>query len=982
MEELFKAVRGACSAGTWSQAVELVRLFSVNGESVNDDEIVCRVKVPGRVVPRTVQLYPNDEEWACDCDSRAPCCEHVAASVIAVRKARAAGEDLPRAGSRGARLIYRFVRHHGELSLERVLLKPDGAELPLTITLASAVATKRAGFEVTPSQQDLNVDRVLGQRIRGPLPVDHSVSILKLLAAAKNVEFEGKPVHVGTEVLKPIGTLSDENDGYALELSRDPRITEVVASGVALAGDTLHLLDGTRSAGAKLEKLPSRKHYPRAEAMVLVTEVLPAMSKRFKIDIRTAKLPKVTRDEKPRALLDVEQEGGRLTALLTLVYGTPPLARVDGDKLVHLTGDIPLRDEKLERHVIERARQSLGMAPGTRLFADGDAATALASRLDRWRGEIRGTQGKRFIHEAPVTPRMHHTGGQLVVHFESAGTAAERDGLPPEAPGSASAEAVLRAWQEGHGLVPLLSGGWAPLPEQWLAEHAGLLAQVLSAREHSKDGDKPPGHTKPALLALCDALDYPAPAELEPLRALLRGQGKLPTIELPADLRADLRAYQRQGVNWLGFMRDAQMGAVLADDMGLGKTLQALCVLEGRCLVVCPTSVVHNWAAELGKFRPDLTFSVYQGKDRALDPNASVTLTSYALLRLDQPQLQAVDWDIVVLDEAQMIKNPGSQVAQAAYTLRAGFKLTLTGTPVENRLEELWSQFHFTNPGLLGGRAEFQARYSDPVREGRREAAVELRKRIGPFLLRRDKRTVAPELPPRTDIVLHCELSERERVLYDALRASTQKEVVEKLRAGGNVMQALEALLRLRQASCHSALIPGQHAETSAKTERLLESLDEASADGHKALVFSQWTSLLDLLEPHLTEHGLRFSRLDGSTRDRQGVVDEFQTEAGPEVLLLSLKAGGTGLNLTAADHVFLLDPWWNPAVEQQAADRAHRIGQDRPVFVHRLIAKNTVEERILALQQQKRDIAATALEDAAVTAGLTKDDLLALLEG
>jgi SNF2 family DNA or RNA helicase len=247
-------------------------------------------------------------------------------------------------------------------------------------------------------------------------------------------------------------------------------------------------------------------------------------------------------------------------------------------------------------------------------------------------------------------------------------------------------------------------------------------------------------------------------------------------------------------------------------------------------------------------------------------------------------------------------------------------------------------------------------------------------------VLRRKKREVAAELPPRTEAVLYCELGDDERAVYHAVRAATRKEVLDRLGQGEGVMAALELLLRLRQASCHSALVPGQQAETSAKVERLVEALEDAAADGHKALVFSQWTSLLDKVEPHLTRAGLGFTRLDGSTRDRAAVVSSFQDEAGPPVMLISLKAGGTGLNLTAADHVFLIDPWWNPAVEEQAADRAHRIGQDKPVLVYRLVAKDTVEERILELQAKKRLLADSALGDASQAAAITREDLLALL--
>jgi SNF2 family DNA or RNA helicase len=299
---------------------------------------------------------------------------------------------------------------------------------------------------------------------------------------------------------------------------------------------------------------------------------------------------------------------------------------------------------------------------------------------------------------------------------------------------------------------------------------------------------------------------------------------------------------------------------------------------------------------------------------------------------------------------------------------------------VENRLDELWSQMHFANRGLLGGRRDFQDRYARPVAEGDASAASRLRERIRPFVLRRLKREVAPELPARTEAVLHCELSADERRVYDAVRAATYDDVVSRLSEGGSVLAALEALLRLRQAACHPSLVPGQSAETSSKVELLAETLDTVIAEGHKALVFSQWTAFLDRIEPRLRSASIPFLRLDGSTVDRGGVVRRFQDESGPPVMLVSLKAGGTGLNLTRADHVFLMDPWWNPAVEDQAADRAHRIGQDRPVLVYRIVAEETVEERILALQASKRAIAQAALGEAGRAAAISRDDLLALL--
>jgi len=434
-------------------------------------------------------------------------------------------------------------------------------------------------------------------------------------------------------------------------------------------------------------------------------------------------------------------------------------------------------------------------------------------------------------------------------------------------------------------------------------------------------------------------------------------------------------------VDWLCFLRDAGLGALLADDMGLGKTLQTLCAVRGRTLIVAPKSVVHNWQMEAERFRPALRTSLYQGPKREIDSAAAVTITSYAILRLDGERLARESWDTVVLDEAQAIKNPDSQVSRAAYALTGKFMVALTGTPLENRLEELWSILYFSHRGLLPGRSEFRDRYAGPIEQGDRERLAVLRQKTKPFILRRLKRDVLPELPPRTDMILEVELDPSERDVYNAVRAATLRDVVAKVREGGSVLLALEALLRLRQAACHSALVPGQAASSSSKIEALLENLEEIAAEGHRALVFSQWTSLLDLVEPHLASANLRFERLDGSTADRGSVVARFQSEDGPPVLLTSLKAGGTGLNLTAADHVFLLDPWWNPAVEDQAADRAHRIGQERPVMVYRLIAKDTVEEGILALQAKKRGLAEAALEGAAAAAAITREDLLSLLD-
>ena len=419
---------------------------------------------------------------------------------------------------------------------------------------------------------------------------------------------------------------------------------------------------------------------------------------------------------------------------------------------------------------------------------------------------------------------------------------------------------------------------------------------------------------------------------------------------------------------------------MLADDMGLGKTLQMLCALDGKSLIVAPTSVLFNWQAEIQKFRPSLKTSMFYGSKRELDLSADVVLTSYGVLRLDQERLRETQWNTLVLDEAQTIKNPDSQVSKAAHSLRGDFRVTLSGTPVENRLDDLWSQFQFINPGLLGSREDFLENFARPIGSGDTDAASRLKARIKPFILRRLKREVAPELPPRTETVLHCELSTEERATYDMILASTRKEVLATLEEGGSILKALEVILRLRQACCHRGLIPGEDANGSSKLDLLMETLEESLSEGHKSLVFSQWTSYLDLIGSELKSRGIHYSRIDGSTQNRQALLNEFQSPAGPPIMLISLKAGGVGLTLTAADHVFIMDPWWNPAVEDQAADRAHRIGQQNPVMIHRLVARESIEEKILALQESKKDLARAVLDDGGAALSLSRQDILNLL--
>ncbi len=974
IQKLFDAVREAASRSTWSSGVELVRAGAVAGEQDASGELTLRVSSRGALVSPTVTLYPAEGEWACDCAGNDDPCAHVAAAVIALKRAREEGAALPTARGAPGRIGYRLSRANGALALERVVVQGE-QEIPLKTTLTAVASGRVDGPSFLASDADVEVERALGSKLRGVIEPPSMARILGALCNVGDLRLDGAPVRASSERALPLARIEDQGDGFRLSLVRDPRVSETFSNGAALLGDELRALGESGLTGRELAELPRGVLFGVDDVPRLVTEVLPALERRIPLERRTQRLPR-TASEPPRILLDVQREGDALVVLPTLVYGHPPTARVDAGRLVHLGGALPLRDEAAESRLVRELAAELELAPGHRVELRGQEAVRFASRLERFHGAIRGRGHEGFFEAPPLLPRFEVTEDGFELRFESP-EAEEGGGRGKTGAASVDAASVLRAWRAGEPLVALSGAGFAPLPADWLARFGSRIAVLLAARDAR---GKLPRAALPDLARLCDAMGAPRPPAFEGLRALVEGFEGIPTAPLPDDLTAQLRTYQQRGVDWLCFLRDAGLGALLADDMGLGKTLQALCAIRGRTLVVAPTSVLHGWAEEARRFRPGLRVSLYHGPKRELDPTAALTVTTYALLRLDAEPLARERWDTLVFDEAQYVKNPDSQVARAALGLEAGFRIALTGTPVENRLEELWSELHLLNRGLLGSRDEFEARIARPIAEGEPGAALRLRERIRPFVLRRTKREVAPELPPRTDVVLHNVLDDEERAVYDTVRAATLAEVQQKLASGGGVMAALEALLRLRQAACHAALVPGQHATRSSKLELLRETLEEVCAEEHKALVFSQWTSLLDLVEPELETAGIGFLRLDGSTRDRAGVVAGFQDPNGPPVLLISLRAGGVGLNLTAADHVFLLDPWWNPAVEDQAADRAHRIGQEHPVLVHRLVSEGTVEERILALQERKRDLARAALGDAGAAASLTRDDLLALL--
>lgn len=459
---------------------------------------------------------------------------------------------------------------------------------------------------------------------------------------------------------------------------------------------------------------------------------------------------------------------------------------------------------------------------------------------------------------------------------------------------------------------------------------------------------------------------------------------------VPNTLQAELRDYQLEGFDWMARLAKWGVGACLADDMGLGKTLQTLTLLlhrsaEGPQLVVAPTSVTPNWLAETTRFAPTLRLHAYR-ESRSLEGLGprDLVVASYGLLQLDAEAFAAQHWTTVVLDEAQAIKNAASKRSQAAMALQADFRLVATGTPLENHLGELWNLFRFINPGLLGSREHFTQRFAGPIERGDQGARKALKALIQPFILRRLKSQVLDELPARTEVVYRVPLSDAEQHLYEAMR----QQALDSLSQGGeegsqSPLRVLTEITRLRRFCCHPSLVLPDSDLPGSKLAAFAEIVEELLDSRHKALVFSQFVDHLSIVRKWLEERGIRYQYLDGATpaRERMTRVEAFQGGDG-DIFLISLKAGGTGLNLTAADYVIHLDPWWNPAVEDQASDRAHRMGQQRPVTIYRLVAENTIEERILALHGQKRDLADSLLEGGEVSAKLDAEALLRLLRG
>jgi len=625
------------------------------------------------------------------------------------------------------------------------------------------------------------------------------------------------------------------------------------------------------------------------------------------------------------------------------------------------------RDRKREREAREKLA-SLGLVlmdarwqEARQWRFEGAALPRVAAELlaSGWRVTA---EGKSF--RAVVATRSEVASG--VDWFDLKGEVDYGAGEPAQLP------ELLSALHRGERMIELGDGSYGLLPDEWLRQFATIGAMGHANEDAIRFSSAQAGLLD-ALLAAQPAID--CDVVFSRIREGLRRFERVEPAAQPAGFTGELRGYQREGLGWLQILQGFGFGGCLADDMGVGKTAQALALLETRrmlrakgklkkpSIAIVPKSLIFNWKEEVERFTPQLRVLDYTGlgRDESRIADVDLVLTTYGTLRRDIALLQEIAFDYVILDEAQAIKNAQTDSAKSVRLLRGDHRLAMSGTPIENHIGELWSLFEFLNTGLLGAASFFKATTSS----GRMldDATLDLIKRgVRPFILRRTKEEVVRDLPPKTEQTLYCELEPRERKLYNQLRQHYRESLLPQIGKQGVAktrILVLEALLRLRQAACHPGLIDEMHrAKPSAKLDLLFEQLEEVLAEGHKALIFSQFTSLLDLVRSRLETRMIPHAYLDGKTRDRAACVERFQTRPEVQLFLISLKAGGVGLNLTAADYVFILDPWWNPAAEAQAVDRTHRIGQRRHVFAYRLIARDTVEEKVLELQKSKRAMA------------------------
>jgi superfamily II DNA or RNA helicase len=1041
----FAALKGRFGEATLARAYRVLRGGGVDRLGWDADGIL-HARVAGHP-PAEVRVRPDGAGVAVDCDCGGADCVHAAAVLldlgaspeaapggpvervgerlpwqVALHRTLAAASGPPAPAAPAPRLVFRLA------------LEEDGAPVVETFRAAGGPAGpgKETPFGLARSwgsdplepeppfllPGDMGLCRQLRQfpadgprrggrgapphRFRPPLEARHG--LLMALARTGRLYLGDHPQPLVPGPARPAAPrLEEAPGGWVLSLP------EVAGTGRAVVCAEPPLYVDGQVIGALLCPLPGPLatllgthplFVPEAERTEFLTHWLPALSALGDVALPEGLALAPVEGEAPRPRLTLaDGGGGGLDLALEFAYGdaAPVPAQGTARPVGQRDGRVVIYRRDPEAEAAHVARLTAPRAPGVEpplARAPGVWCLSGEAAYDFLLGELPALAeaGWEVFGEASLAEHRVFRGRARLASSVTSGldwfdlqVTADFDGVP------APAAELLRLWESGRRYVRLKDGRVARIPE-WIGARADAFREAGLDRTGEVRLSR---FQVPLLVELLRGADARVDAGFKEAAERLKGFSGMRPVPPPKGLGTTLRPYQADGLTWLAFLRDYGFHGILADDMGLGKTLQVLAILlaekeagrTGLSLVVVPTSLIFNWAHEIARFAPALSVLTWHGPDRhALAgrlTEADVVLTNYALVRQDLERLEALRFHYLVVDEAQYIKNPESQVSRAVRALTARHRLALTGTPLENHLGEVWAQFAFLMPGLLGSYQDFRRRFGGPVERGDRRAADALLERVGPFILRRTKEQVAAELPERVESVLYCRLEGAQRALYDRIRDACRERVARSLRTrglGGSRIAILDGLLKLRQVCCHPGLMPGDLAAgvtQSAKMDLFMEFVTESLEEGHRLLVFSQFVSMLKIIRQRLDEVHVPYAYLDGRTRDRERRVQQFQDSPDIPLFLISLKAGGTGLNLTGADYVVHFDPWWNPAVERQATDRAHRIGQTRKVFSYKLIAEDTVEEKILALQEKKKALSEVLLGgEREVAADLTLEDL------
>jgi SNF2 family DNA or RNA helicase len=935
----------------WSRGIALARTAKAEVTVEKDGvsaEIKLKLQTAERLLAYQVTLWPNDEDSYCNCENKNQPCAHVIAAAQIYDQGRA---SLPETGDDAKTVKYFWEFDKKPTPWKLSLLRTLGGK-PLNTSLISLVGGIESGRIAQPMPVTTSIDLKIDDLLNRSRDIGARLDWANLLKLVK--ELPAIPLNGSATLLVP--QLSCSAAKLIIKVSDEIQFKKIIpeftklAEGMAMSDNSIFLQpEGADS--------PTPQNVRTADLENFLLETLPKLHDQFEVQIE-GELPKIE-EVPPTLVLKLDRLGDAtsdrlvVTPILQYILANGNAVRVlEGKLILDLpVKSIPRRDRAAETALIQKLRRELNLTLNQPASFAGNDALSFTQKLShtsfsvkdsgKHNGQSTGSEAvlESYQNDQTYRPEIELQDGKLKLFFLN------RKGSRVEV-----SEQQLQKLSDhpGHPVMDSLKE-YGRISEDFWNEFGAEIMR-LSALKELKGVDQ----------AVARALT-------QEIKGITLAEEIFPLTDLDSTLLEKLRPYQKQGAAWIiSRIQQGLSGALLADEMGLGKTVQTIAALQTPALVVVPTSLISNWVSEIKRFRPSLSVNIYHGGNRAWKSDADVCLTTYGVIRQEVVQFQEramqKPFAMTVMDEAHVLRNQETLSAQAIRAIPSRFKLALSGTPIQNHLRDLYSLFSIIQSDLFPNSDEF----FETVEQPRLFQA-----KTSPLILRRLKENVLTELPAKTQMFHAVELIEEEQREYNLRLGSARKEIQERVvAAGASPVTLFEVLLRARQVCDHRALFIEEHANaTSSKLDALKELLKELTENGHSVLVYSQWTKFLDLIEISFDQDQelkkIQTERLDGSTSNRSKVIERFQGSENPTIFLLSLHAGGVGLNLTKADHVIFCEPWWNPFVELQAEDRVHRMGQDKPVFIHRLIVQGSIEEGMLRLQEKKRDLqAALSMED------------------